>query len=84
MKESDALQEATSRLATALEQIEKTIADRRQADLRADGLEEQVQSLTSNLGVERERYERLAAASDEVSDRLDSAIDTVRGMLGGR
>lgn len=84
MKESDALQEATSRLTKALEQIEKTIADRRQADLRADGLEEQIQSLTSNLGAERERYERLAAASDEVSDRLDTAIDTVRGMLGGR
>lgn len=82
MSGSDALEEAISRLARALDNIEKTIADRRQGDLKAEALEEQVQSLSANLGAERERSERLAAASEEVSDRLDTAIDTVRTMLG--
>jgi predicted RNase H-like nuclease (RuvC/YqgF family) len=82
MNGSDALEEAISRLARALDNIEKTVAGRRQNDLKAESLEERVQSLTANLDAERERSERLAAASEEVSDRLDTAIDAVRTMLG--
>jgi predicted RNase H-like nuclease (RuvC/YqgF family) len=82
MSGSDALEEVTSRLARALDEIEKTVAERRQSDLKAGTLEEQVQTLTANLGAERERSERLAAASEEVSDRLDTAINSVRTILG--
>ena len=84
MSDSNALEEAASRLIRALETIEKTVAERRHATLRAEALEEQVQTLTASLGTERQRCERLEAASDEVSERLDSMIDSVRTMLGAR
>lgn len=84
MTESDALDEATSRLEEALETIEKTVADQRQAALRAETLQEQIDTLTVTLGKERERSQRLAEASDEVSERLDSMIDSVKAALGTR
>lgn len=84
MSQSDALNDASSRLEKALETIEKTVADQRHATLRADAMQEQIDSLTATLGSERERAMRLAEANDEVSDRLDSMIDSVKAVLGGR
>lgn len=84
MSESDALNEATSRLEKALETIEKTVADQRHATLRAESMQEQIETLTATLGSERERSQRLFAANDEVSDRLDSMIESVKVTLGTR
>lgn len=84
MNESDALKEANSRLEKALETIEKTVADQRHATLRAESMQEQVETLKATLGSERGRAERLATANDEVSDRLDSMIDSLKAALGTR
>lgn len=78
---SDALEEATSRLTKALETFEKTVAERRQADLKAETLTEQLDALNSRLGAERQKSEKLAAANEEVTERLDSIIDSVRNMV---
>ena len=81
MSKADALEEATSRLMAALEAFENTIAQRRHADLSAEALQEQIQSLTDSLGTERQRSERLSSVNEEVSQRLDSVIDSIRAML---
>ena len=84
MSQSDALNEATSRLEKALENIEKTVADQRHASLTAESMQEQIESLNATLSSERERARRLAEANDEVSGRLDSMIDSVKAALGAR
>jgi predicted RNase H-like nuclease (RuvC/YqgF family) len=84
MSQSDALNEATSRLEKALENVEKTVADQRHASLTAEAMQEQIETLTATLGNERERARRLAEANDEVSSRLDSMIDSVKAVLGTR
>lgn len=47
-------------------------------------MQEQIETLTATLGSERERSQRLFAANDEVSDRLDSMIESVKVTLGTR
>jgi predicted RNase H-like nuclease (RuvC/YqgF family) len=84
MTDTDPLEEAASRLNTALDTFEKRVAERRHADLSAEELQEQVQRLTENLGAEREKSEALSTANDEVSERLDSIIDSVRTILETR
>lgn len=84
MTKSETLEQATSRLTSALEAFENTIAQRRHADLTAEALEEQIQSLTANLGTEREKSERLSAANDAVAERLDGIIDSVTTILQAR
>ncbi len=78
------MEQATSRLTSALEVFENTIAQRRHADLTAEALEEQIQSLTASLGVEREKSQKLLVANDAVSERLDAIIDSVRTILEAR
>ena len=81
MSKVDALEEATSRLTAALEAFEKTIAERRHSDLTAEALQEQIQTLTATLGAERQRAERLSSTNTEVSQRIDSVIDSIRAIL---
>jgi uncharacterized coiled-coil protein SlyX len=81
MSNSDALEEATARLTKALDTFGKTVAERRHADLAAEALQEQIEALSADLGAEREKSERMAAANDEVSERLDSVIESVKAIL---
>ncbi len=84
MTKTDPLEEAASRLTTALETFEQKVAERRHADLSADALQEQLQRLTDNLSAEREKSERLSSANNEASERLDTIIDSVKTILESR
>jgi len=84
MAESDALEQATSRLTTALKVFEETISQKRHADLTAEALQEQIETLTASLGAERKKTERLLTANDTVSERLDAIIDSVRTIVEAR
>ena len=81
MTNSDPLEEATSRLTRALETFEENVANLRHADLSADALKEQVQTLTSDLSEERQKSDRLSDANSQVSERIDSIIDSVKSIL---
>lgn len=81
MNKRDALAEATSRLDTALEAFENLAARQRQASLTVEALEEQVQTLTSGLEAERARSDRLEAANDTVSERLEAMIDRLTSIM---
>ncbi len=77
------LNDVTERLATALKAMEDAVAAKRRNDLTVESLQEQVQSLKSSLDVELQRNEKLTAANEEVSNRIDSIVGSVRGMLPG-
>lgn len=81
MANSDALDEATSRLTSALERFESMVAERRQRELSAEALEEKLQQLTSTLDAEKARSERLENANDAVSERLDELIGAIKSVL---
>jgi septal ring factor EnvC (AmiA/AmiB activator) len=81
MSKSDLLEEATSRLTAALEVFESTVADRRHDDLTAEALQEQLQSLTDSLGAVREKTGRLEAANDEVAERIEEIIGSIKSIL---
>jgi len=82
--ESDSLKQAAMRLNAALQAFENTIAQRRQKELKAEKLEEQVTALNASLAAERERARKLADANDAVTARLDEMIDVIEGMLAAR
>ena len=81
MSGSDLLHEATSRLVTALSGFEQNVAQRRQEDLAAETLQEQVETLNASLRAERARSGNLAVVNDEVAERLDSAIAAIQDIL---
>lgn len=81
MTNSDPLEEANSRLSRALGTFEEKVANLRHADLSADALKEQVETLTSNLGEEQQKCDRLSEANSQVSERIDSIIDSVKSIL---
>jgi chromosome segregation ATPase len=91
MSEPDALQRATKRLDTALDELEGHL---RQAFAEGEGsaavaaLKEQVRFLTEerdqlllDLDNERNRVRRLKAANDEVSGRLEAVMVTLKDMM---
>jgi hypothetical protein len=80
MIDEDVLGEASKRLDRALETMEKMVAERRQSGLKAETLEEQLQSLNADLSVARARADRLSEVNEEVSGRLETVINTVRTM----
>ncbi len=81
MSKAEELEQATSRLTAALEAFEQAIAQRRHTDLTAEALREQIQTLTTTLGAERDRAERLSSVNTEVSQRIDSVIDSIRTII---
>lgn len=81
MDNGNDLSSATERLSTALKAMEDAVASKRHADLTVESLEEQVQSLEASLDAERQRGEKLAAANEDVSERLDTIMDTIKDML---
>ncbi len=88
MNDTDSIEAATRRLSQALEALEAATELRREAD-RADGkLAEQIQvlgsdraRLASQLDEATARARALEAANREVAQRIDQAIETIRGVL---
>lgn len=88
MAQSDALQQAAARLHEAVEALETSLDQLLAASDPIEALSEQVRSLTSErdrllaeLETERKRARRLEAANDEVSDRLQSLMGTLKEMV---
>jgi ABC-type transporter Mla subunit MlaD len=88
MSETDLIEAATRRLSQAIESLEAATERRREAD-RADGaLAEQVHvlgsdraRLASQLDEAAARARALESANREVAQRIDQAIETIRGVL---
>jgi chromosome segregation ATPase len=88
MSDTDLIEAATLRLSQALEALEAATERRREAD-RADGaLAEQIHvlgsdraRLSSQLDEATARARALEAANREVAQRIDQAIETIRGVL---
>jgi len=91
MSQPDALQQATERLDTAVDQLESFL---RQVFTEADegvsvaALKDQIRFLTeerdrllSDLDAERHRSRRLAAANEEVSGRLEAMTVTLKDLM---
>ncbi len=86
--DTDPIETAARRLSQALEALETATERRREAD-RADGvLAQQVHALgsdrarlASELDDATARARALEAANREVAQRIDQAIETIRGVL---
>jgi len=91
MSQPDALQQATERLDSAVDQLESFL---RQVFTEADtgvsvaALTEQIQFLTeerdkllAELDAERKRSRRLRAANEEVSGRLEAVMGTLKDLM---
>jgi chromosome segregation ATPase len=91
MTQADALQQATKRLDKALDQLETYLRDvfvEREGGVSVATLKEQVRFLTeerdrllNDLDAERNKARRLAAANDEVSDRLEAVVMTIKELM---
>lgn len=91
MTQADALQQATKRLDTALDQLEiylREVFAEREGGVSVATLKEQVRFLTeerdrllNDLDAERKRARRLADANDEVSDRLEAVVMTIKELM---
>ena len=80
MTQADALQQATKRLDRALGQLEgflREVFAEQEGGVSIAALKEQVRFLTE----ERNRARRLAAANDEVSDRLEAVVSTIKELM---
>lgn len=91
MDEPKALQQATKRLDSAVDELENRLqqvfADG-ESDVSVSVLKEQIRFLTDerdqllvDLEAERSRVRRLKAANDEVSGRLDAMTGTLKDMI---
>jgi predicted nucleic acid-binding Zn-ribbon protein len=83
MGNSKEMNDVTERLATALKAMEDAVAAKRHNDLTVESLKEQVQSLKESLDAELQRSEKLTAANEEVSKRIDAIVGSVSEMLPG-
>ncbi len=88
MSDSDLIEAATRRLSQALEALEAATERRREADSADGKLAEQVHVLGSDrarLASQPDdataRAHALEAANREVAQRIDQAIETIRGLL---
>lgn len=91
MSQADALQQATERLDSAVDQLESFL---RQAFAKAEDavslaeLKEQVRFLTEerdrllrDLDAEKDRVRKLKAANEEVSGRLEAVMGTLKDLM---
>jgi hypothetical protein len=91
MSQPDALQQATERLDTAVDQLESFL---RQVFVEGDegvsvaALQDQIRFLTeerdrllADLDAERIRARRLKAANEEVSGRLEAMMGTLKDLM---
>lgn len=91
MSQPDALQQAAQRFDAAMDQLEsrlqKVFAEGK-GDASLAALKEEIRFLTEerdqlliDLEAERNRVRRLKAANDEVSDRLETVMGTLKQMM---
>jgi outer membrane protein TolC len=92
MTQPDALHQATARLDAAVDELEaflrQLFAEGQNGSASVAALQEQVRFLTDErdrllgaLDVERNRVRRLVAANDEVSDRLEAVMVTIKELM---
>jgi len=88
MSDTDSIDIAQRRLALALDALEAATERRREADRGEAALTSQIHALgsdrarlASELDEATARARALEAASSEVAQRIDQAIETIRGVL---
>jgi hypothetical protein len=88
MTDTDPIQAASLRLSLALEALEAATERRREADRAESTLADHVHALgsdrarlASELDEATARTRALEMANREVSQRIDQAIETIRGVL---
>jgi len=75
---------ALRRLDAALDELESHLQQvfaEGDGDVSLAALKEQIRFLTDELEAERTRVRRLKAANDEVSDRLETVMGTLKDMM---
>jgi chromosome segregation ATPase len=90
MSETDSFEQASRRLTQALDALEAAAARRREADRDGAALTTQVHALGSDrarlageLDAAAARSRVLETANREVAQRIDQAIEAIRGVLAG-
>ncbi len=91
MSQPDALQQATERLDSAVDQLEsflRRVFTEADTGVSVAALTEQIQFLTeerdkllAELDAERKRSRRLRAANEEVSGRLEAVMGTLKDLM---
>ena len=88
MSETDSIEIATRRLVLALEALEAAAERRREADRGRQALADQVEALgadraklASELDLASARSHALESTNREIAQRLDQAIEAIRGVL---
>ncbi len=89
MNGTDSIEAASRRLTLALEALDEAAERRREADRGAQALANQVHALDDDrarlageLDQAAARSRALETANREVAQRIDQAIETIRGVLG--
>ena len=89
--ETDMIEAATARLAQALDALDAAAERRREADRQAQSLSDRLHALDSDrarLASELDeavaRASGLETANREVAERIDTAIETIRGVLNSQ
>ena len=89
MSDTDSIETASRRLTLALEALDEAAERRCEADRGAQALTNQVHALDSDrsrlageLDQAAARTRALETANREVGERIDRAIETIRGVLG--
>jgi chromosome segregation ATPase len=88
MSEIDSVEAASRRLALALDALDAAVERRRDADHHEAALADQIHALGSDrarlageLDAAAARSRKLETANREVAQRIDQAIETIRGVL---
>jgi hypothetical protein len=89
MSDTSAIEAATRRLTLALDALEAAAEERREVDLGEDNLMAQVHALdddrsrlASDLDAAMSRSRSLERTNRDIARRLDTAIGTIRSVLG--
>jgi hypothetical protein len=90
MSDTDSIDIASRRLRLALDALEEAAERRGETDRSQAGLATQIHvlgadraRLAGELDAATSRSRGLEAANREVAQRIDAAIDTIRGVLAG-
>jgi ABC-type transporter Mla subunit MlaD len=88
MSETDSIEQASRRLAQALDALDAAAERRREADRNGKALTGQIHALGNDrarlageLDAAAARSRVLATANREVAQRIDQAIEMIRGVL---
>jgi len=91
MSQPDTLQQATERLDVAVDQLEaflRQVFDGAEDGVSVAALKEQIHFLTEerdrlmgDLDAEKSRVRRLKTANEEVSDRLEALMSTLKDLM---